>query len=266
MSDYALQCGVGRPWASARAILALMLREMATTYGRSPGGYIWALIEPVAGIALLTLIFSTGFQAPSMGVNFPIFYATGLIPFLLFTDVSGKVALALLFSKPLLAYPAVTFIDAILARFFINILTQLTVATVVFVSILLIFDTRLTPDIGLIAEALFFAALLALGVGVINAFAFCRFPIWQRAWSILTRPLFIVSGVFFTLETIPAPYDDYLWYNPLIHIVGIMRQGFYAGYDAAYVSRAYLLYLPLLLMAIGLVFLRRFHREIVNEG
>ena len=31
-----------RRFRSARAVVALMLREMATTYGRSPGGYVWA--------------------------------------------------------------------------------------------------------------------------------------------------------------------------------------------------------------------------------
>jgi capsular polysaccharide transport system permease protein len=33
-----------------RTIVALIMREMATSYGRSPGGYIWAIAEPVAGI------------------------------------------------------------------------------------------------------------------------------------------------------------------------------------------------------------------------
>ena len=243
-----------------------MLREMATTYGRSPGGYLWALIEPVAGIALLSVIFSSGFQSPSLGVSFPVFYATGLIPFLLFTDVSGKVALSLLYSKPLLAYPAVTYIDAILARFTVNVLTQIAVACVVFTGILLIFDTRLNPDYAHIAEAMASTALLALGVGCLNAFLFTAVPIWQRAWVILTRPLFIVSGIFFTLETVPRPYSDMLWYNPLIHTVGMMRQGFYNGYQADYVSRNFVVLLALGLLALGLIFLRRFHRDLINAG
>ena len=41
----------------ARTVVALMLREIATTYGRSPGGYVWALADPILGIALLTLVF-----------------------------------------------------------------------------------------------------------------------------------------------------------------------------------------------------------------
>ena len=30
-------------FATLRTITALILREMATTYGRSPGGYVWAI-------------------------------------------------------------------------------------------------------------------------------------------------------------------------------------------------------------------------------
>ena len=33
---------------SFRVFAALMLREMITRYGRSFGGYLWAVIEPMA--------------------------------------------------------------------------------------------------------------------------------------------------------------------------------------------------------------------------
>ena len=48
--------GPRRRFASLRAIAALVLREMSTTNGRSPGGYLWAILEPAAGIALLTIV------------------------------------------------------------------------------------------------------------------------------------------------------------------------------------------------------------------
>ena len=254
-----------RPFASLRTITALILREMITTYGRSPGGYLWAVLEPVAGIALLTLIFSTAFRAPALGTNFPIFYATGMIPFLMYNDISGKVALSLLFSKPLLAYPAVTYLDAIIARFIVNLLTQLMVAYITLTGILLIFETRLVPDYPTIIEGFALTALLALGVGVMNCFLFSRFPVWQRAWSILMRPMFIISGIFFLFDTIPLPYRDYLWYNPLVHIIGLMRRGFYSSYDANYVSVSYLVGLSLALLLTGLFLLRRFHRDLLNN-
>ena len=40
-----------------RTIVALVLREMATTHGRSPGGYVWAVLEPVAALIVMTVVF-----------------------------------------------------------------------------------------------------------------------------------------------------------------------------------------------------------------
>lgn len=255
-----------RPLASLRTITALVLREMVTTYGRSPGGYVWAILEPVAGIALLSVIFSAGFRAPALGISFPLFYATGMLPFSMYSDISGKISLSILFSKPLLAYPAVTYLDAILARFIVNLLTQLLVAYLVLFGIMTFFDTQIVPNYPVIIMAFTLAAVLALGIGTLNCFLFVRFPLWQRTWSILMRPMFIISCIFFVFETIPQPYRDYLWYNPLVHIVGLMRHGFYANYDAPYVSLTYVLGLSMLCMMSGLLLLRRTHRMLVNDG
>lgn len=251
--------------ASLRAIGALILREVASTYSRSPGGYLWAIVEPVAGIALLSFIFSLGFQAPALGRNFPIFYATGLVPFLVYTTISGRVAAALLYSRSLMAYPAVTHVDAILARFLLNSTTQLVVAGLVFGGILLAFDTGTVISPGPLVQGFALVAALALGVGTLNCFLFTRFPAWQTIWSILMRPLFLVSGVFFVLEAVPQPWRDLLWWNPLIHVAGLVRRGFYPGYGADYVSISYVAGLALIALLAGLLALHRTARDLVHD-
>jgi capsular polysaccharide transport system permease protein len=254
-----------RRFATVRAVLALMLREMATTYGRSPGGYLWAVLEPVGGIAILTLIFSFSFNQPALGVNFPIFYATGVLPFMMFNSVCNRVSTALLFSKALLAYPAVTFVDALLARFLVNTVTQAMVGYVVFGGILMMYDTRTLPAPVLIAQSFALTAVLALGIGTLNAYLIARFAVWQMIWSILTRPLFLISGIFFLYGAMPHAMRDVIWFNPLIHVVGIMRAGFYPTYNADYTSMAYVLLIALASFAGGLVLLRRSHRDLLGD-
>lgn len=247
---------------SWRTIFALMLREMSTTYGRSPGGYIWAILEPVAGIALLTLVFSVAFASPPLGISFEMFYATGMLPFLLFGDVAGRITQALNYSRQLLAYSRVTFIDAILARFFLNMLTQLLVNYLVLGGILLFFSTRVIMDGPTILTAYALVGLLALGVGTFNCYMMTRFMVYQRIWSVVMRPLFVVSCIFFLLEAIPQPFQGILWFNPLVHVIGLMRSGFYPNYDAVYVSELYVVLFALIPMLIGLVLLRHNHRTL----
>ena len=90
------------------------------------------------------------------------------------------------------------------------------------------------------------------------------FPVWQQVWNIVTRPLIIVSGVIFMYDNTPEPYRSYLWYNPLIHVTGEMRAAFYVSYEASYVSPLYVFALSLALLMFGLLFLRRYHRDILN--
>lgn len=254
-----------RRLASLRAIAALMLREMATTYGRSPGGYLWAVLEPVGGIALLSAIFALGFQAPELGRNFALFHATGLVPFLIYTTISARVATALLYSRALLAYPAVSHLDAILARFFLNAATQLLVAGLVFGGILLIFDTQSVPDSAPIALGLMLTVILGLGIGTLNCFLFTAYPVWQTVWSVLMRPLFLVSGVFYTLEAVPQPYRDILWFNPLNHVVALVRRGFYPGYHADLASPLFVVTVALVAFVVGLLLLRKSARDLVHD-
>lgn len=253
-----------RRFASLRAVGALILREMSTTNGRSPGGYLWAVLEPAAGIALLSLVFAAAFRNPPLGVSFPMFYSTGMLLFLTFTDIHNKVAQSLHYSRQLLAYPTVTFLDAIIARFVLNLMTQLMVGYVILMGCMLLFETRVTPDLTIIVEAFALTALLALGIGVLNCYLFTRFDVMQKVWSILMRPMFIISGVFYLFESLPETYSDFLWYNPLVHVIGLMRRGFYGTYDATYVSPAYVTGLSLVCLTAGLVLLRRNHRDLLN--
>ncbi len=242
-----------------------MLREMVTTYGRSPGGYIWAVLEPIAAIALLSFAFSLAFRSPSLGVSFPLFYATGYLPYMLFHDVSGKTATAIRFSKPLLNFGALSWVDVVLARYFLNLFTQFVITIVVLGGLLFLFETRAAPYIPAIFLAMAMAAILAGGIGILNAFLFLAFPAWERLWTVVTRPLFIISGVFFVFEDLPHEVRDILWFNPLFHVTGEMRRGFYPNYAADYSLPIFAIGVGLFCSVLGLLLLFRHADALVHK-
>lgn len=253
------------PFATSRSVFALMLREMSTSYGRSPGGYIWAVLEPVAGIALLTAIFSAGFRHPPLGTSFALFYATGLLPFLMYADVAGKLSQTLAFSRALLEYPRVTFVDALMARFFLNTLTQFMVHFLVMWGVLTFVVSDVSIDMGKMAVAYAMVLALAIGVGTLNAFLTLAYPVWQTVWAVANRPVFLVSCMFYLFETVPQPYRDMLWFNPLVHPVGMMRDAFYPYYNPTYISVIYTMAVALIATLVGLFLLNRYHRDILDK-
>ena len=256
-----------RRFKTARTIGALILREMQTSYGRSPGGYAWTLLEPIGGIALLTFIMSTGFQIrdPSVGTNFPLFLATGLLMLTMFMAIAGKAGGSIGSNRALLFYPGVKYTDTIIAGFILTTLTQVLVLYIILVGIHVFYGLTSIIDLGAIFSAVLLTALLGLGVGTLNCFLFEIYPLWANIWRVLTRPLFLVSCVMFAFEDIPRQYQDIFWWNPIVHLVALMRRGFYPSYDAAYASPVYVGLVGSITLMLGLLFLHRWHREILNR-
>lgn len=248
-----------------RATMALVLREMATRYGRSPGGYVWAVLEPLGAIIILTLGFSLLMRDPPLGSSFMLFYAAGYMPFTLYLSISNMVSRAIKFSRPLLHYPAVTWVDALLARFILNALTGLLVTIILLPGIVAVTDTRVVVNLPPMLLAMVLALLLGGGVGTLNCALNSLFPAWEQIWSIATRPLFIVSGIFFLYDTMPSLLRDILWYNPLIHIIGLMRKGFYPTYRADYITPTYVIAIGLITLFFGVLLMGRYHRDILNS-
>ncbi len=250
-------------YRTARAIVALIIREMITTYGRSPGGYFWAVAQPVAMIAVLSLAFSLLLRSPPLGTDFTLFYATGLLPMRMFQTLSVNVGGALAFSKPLLAYPRVTFIDAIIGRAILTMLTHFVISVIILSSVRLWNHSSDILTYEIIAASFALAILLGVGVGTLNCFLFTLFPVWRLLWGVATGPLLLVSAVLYLYEDVPLFAQNYLWYNPLVHIIGMSRMGFFSTYHPSYISVVYVLVFALVPAFFGVMMLRKYGRSIL---
>lgn len=256
---------VTRPFAAGRSVVALMLREMSSRYGRTPGGYVWAILEPLGALIVLAVVFSLMLRSPPLGSSFILFYASGYLVYLVYANVSGQVQAAISFSKPLLMYPAVSWIDAILARFVLNLLTSIAVMAIVFFGIFQFTAASANLVFGPMVLAVVLSACLGLGIGTLNCLLVGLFPAWGQIWGIATRPLFLVAGVIFIYENMPPMVQAILWYTPWIHITGLFRTGVYPTYGPDYLSMPLVLVWIMVPLALGLLLLRRHHKDILNR-
>lgn len=247
-----------------RVIGALVLREMATRFGRSYGGYVWAILEPAGFIAILSVAFSQIAHRPPLGESFAFYYATGYLAFLFYSDIAGTTSQSVRVNLPLMTFPRVTPLDAIAARYLLQLVTVLTVF-IIMISVIAVVER---PQISLKFDMIFLSILLAstfgLAVGVVNCVLFAALPAWERIFTIVNRPMFIISGVFFNMESLPRSAQDILWFNPLIHIVALMRKGFYSTYDGGFISVSFVLSLVLGLGFLGLLLLRALKSKVIE--
>lgn len=247
-----------------RVLFALVIREMTTRYGRSAGGYVWALLEPVMTVALLTAVFSQIAHSPPLGASFTLFYATGYMAFHVYMDISRTVSTSVKVNRSLLSFPRVTMLDTIIARFGLQMLTAVTVFVIVTGGVRLFVGVDDALDYRALLLALALAALMGLGVGAVNCVLFAFSPTWERMFNIANRPLFLISGVFMTFESMTPGIRQILWWNPLIHITAIARQGFYPYYQANFTAPGAVAGLALALTGVAALMLRLLRRRMLD--
>ncbi|MDJ1018024.1 MAG: ABC transporter permease [Paracoccaceae bacterium] len=249
-----------------RVISALMVREMSTRYGRSFGGYFWAIAEPVAMIALLSVAFSQFLRTPPLGSSFVLFYASGYIPFSFYITINNMTSAAVSKNKPLMNFPMVSPMDAVLARAALQILTMIVVSTVILLGMTMFVEEQIKISFPGFFSAILAASILGLGGGALNVVIFAFFPLYKIIWSIITRPLFIVSGIFYTVESMPTALQEILVLNPLVHVTGQSHKAFYTIYDGDFVFLAYPIALGTFFLLLGGALMLRHRSFIIDNG
>jgi len=240
-----------------RVIGALLIREMITRYGRTPGGYVWAVIEPAGMIFLFALAFSQFIHTPPLGSSFILFYATGYLPFHAYSEVAGSTSHAIAFNRQLMQLPRVRPLDAIIARYLLSLLTLIVVIFLIFAVMLLILGEDVTFSPAPLLLALMAASFLGLGVGTLNTVLFHFVPIWERVWPIINRPLLLISGVFYMVDSLPGRVGKIIAWNPLVHVIGEARLAFYPAYRGDEIHMIYVFAIAVGLFLTGAFLLLR---------
>lgn len=245
----------------ARVLGALVLRETRATFGTSQLGYLWAIATPTVGISVLVLVFTSAGRHPPFGSSLALFFATGLLTLEFFRKLSTALMTTFNANKALLTYPVIKEIDTLFARFLLISATYLVIMLVFYSGLIIcgLADFPRYPD--QLLYAFISTALLGFGFGSLNAVILSRWESWTFIEQILTRPLFIISGVFFIPSRLPSGALNILKWNPALHLIEWFREGYYPNYSSTVLSRSYLLLFACLLILLGLAGERLYRKK-----
>lgn len=239
-----------------RVVISLFLRETRASFGNSLLGYLWAILTPAAGVALLVIVFSFASRQPPFGQSLALFFATGFLTLSFFNKLTNSLMSSYDANKALLLYPIVKQYSVIISRLILVSLTYV-IIQILFYGSLIIFGLASPPsDILLLIYANLIIALLGLGIGLLNLCLILVWDSWKYVWQILNRPLFFISGVFFIPSLLSDNFLIYLKWNPVLHLIEIVRNAYYPNYDSRVLSINYLIILSFITILLGLFFER----------
>ncbi len=242
-------------------VYALYIRELKTRFGTYRLGAIWAFLEPASFVLLLSAIRSLRSSGEWFGgethtIPFPIFFMLGYVPYQYFANLLTMGAAAIKANQGLFNYRQVRPIDAILSRTLLETLISSGVL-LAFMGFFWWMGMRsMIADPARLFVVFLLLGIFGGGIGMIICVGQLRFPELGKVVPLLTRPLFWISGLFFSLNDIPSQYQHYLLWNPILHAIELIRNACFPSYNASSVSIEFVAFMALLTLFFGLAIYR----------
>ncbi|MFQ5623472.1 MAG: ABC transporter permease [Gammaproteobacteria bacterium] len=211
-------------------IAALMAREMRTRFAGGSVGYLWAYIVPMAWIGGLVASFAYLGRSPTLPVDVPSFVASGMLPYVIFRQTITAMSRTPAANRGLALFPGVRLNDVLAATALLELFTGLVLFAVIMGAVAAWTGTRPSGDLGYVASGVCLAWAVGASFGRLAAILITASDFAQRIIPLALRPMFWLSGIFFTARELPPAILDWLTFNPLLHATEFLRQGYFRAY------------------------------------
>jgi capsular polysaccharide transport system permease protein len=239
--------------SQVQVVYALILRETRTRFGSHSLGYLWAFIEPTLWILTFYGMFYLTGRTERGGMDTFSFLTTGIVPFQLFRETAQRSMVAVNANKALLYYPHIQPLDLVIARTALEWVTYIFVFTVLLGLAGLITEQMNVDDPVATLAALCLASLLGGALGlVLGALSVFSNSVERMVGPVL-RPLFWVSGLFFTANDLPTSFRKLALWNPVLHLIEFVRDSWFVEYQAHHLDLSYVATWILVLAFLGLM-------------
>jgi len=207
-------------------IWALAMKELKIRYKRSILGFLWALLNPMLLMIVLSVVFSK--MMPSQLPHYPIFLLSVLLPWTFFSQSLSYAAEAIVGNGDLIKKVRVAKLVFPMAAVVSNVINLL----LSFIPLVLIVAVMRHPFYWTwFYLPVPFAALVILTMGL--TFFFSAVNVYYRdvahILQIVLQVWFYLTPIIYSLEFIPQKYRIFFKLNPIIYEMNGFRLGVYYG-------------------------------------
>ncbi|MBK1973339.1 ABC transporter permease [Campylobacter sp. TTU-622] len=242
-------------------IYALFFRELKTRFGANRHlGYIWVVGEPMSVILIVTIIGTIireyHHQVMPEGISIFMFLISGIMPFFMFRSIANQLMNGVGANLALFAYKPVKPIHVFIAR----TLLEFCIYFVIFIVVLFFagwfFHLNVLPRHLLdIIFCIFLLMCSGFALGICFAIIHHFFEPLRTLLAYFSIVFYWTSGIILPTWLMPKPLLEIFYYNPLLHIMELLRYNFFDNYplyeDCNY---AYPVFCIAIVLFIGLFF------------
>jgi len=212
-------------WAYRQIFSALAARDIKVRYKQTVLGVAWAVLQPLATMALFTLIFGRFAKIPSEGYPYAIFVYAGLLPWNLFATIVGTSANSLVGSAALVTkvyFPRLLLPAASLGSALVDFL----VATTILLALMLFYGVGWTLNLLMVPVLVGLVMITALGVGTVLSALIVTYRDIRFVIPFLVQLWMFASPVIYPPAMIPEGFRWLLVLNPMTGAIDGFRSAF----------------------------------------
>ncbi len=209
-------------WSYRELLFFLAWRDITIRYRQTLLGIGWAVLQPVVTMLVFTILFGVVVKVPTDGIPAPIFYFSGLLPWLYFANAipastSSLLGNGYLIKKiyfPRLALPAGTALVA---------LVDFAIGIVILMAMMIYYDVmswRLLLWIPLSIHLWLFSFALGAYLSALNV----KYRDVKHAIPFLVQTWLFLTPVIYPSSVVPERFSLLIDLNPLTGIIESFRK------------------------------------------
>ena len=204
-------------------IAHLIRKDITTKYKRSILGIVWTMLNPLGIMIIMTVVFQDFFKRQEF---YSVYLLTGLLTFTFFNQTSSAIIHNLVWGQELfhrIYIPRASFAIAAVGTSVVN----LVLALVPLLLVKLVIQSPISWEIALFPLYILFLASFSMGMGLIVASLAIYFHDIAQIYQVILTAWFYATPIIYPYDTLPPDVKQILFFNPMMHIVELMRGAFY---------------------------------------
>jgi len=208
----------GELWRYRELVTFLAVRDVKVRYKQAVFGGVWAIVQPLAGAAIFTVVFGQVADLPSDGIPYLVFTFAGFALWTYFSTSVNTARASLISNSSLITKVYFPRLAAPLASV-LPALIDLGVALVVLA--VLAYAAGVAPGIAVLTAPLFLVGtvVVAFGTGTLLAALTVQYRDLQQVFTVLVQLWLFASPVAYSSSLI---HDRWRWAYALNPMAGVL--------------------------------------------
>jgi len=206
-------------------IFQLVRRDIVARYKRSVLGVAWTMLNPLAMMVVMTIVFSQLFHSVE---GYPAYILSGLLVWTFFNQTTSAIINSLVWGGAFfqrIYVPRSAFAISAMGTGIVNLLLSL----IPLMGVMLLVRVPIRPSIIFVPIPILFLACFALGTGLLISSVAIFFPDVVEMYQVALMIWFYITPIIYPISIVPEQLRPLLKFNIFLPLLNLFRLIVYEG-------------------------------------